>query len=171
MANRVRSAVNISIRANGALSEHRPARHRWDEACDRRSSGGPASWDARLRYGRICRRPACARMQEFPCQPGIARRQAGSRVHNYCFDKILAVCARPARSYLPVSKAFRPSVVRSCFIVRGKPNADDAPMRFKSPRSRIRHSCRPQDGEPELVPAHRLAGNRSRRRLEPCVLH
>jgi hypothetical protein len=36
-------------------------------------------------------------MQEFPCQPGIARRQAGSRVHNYCFDKILAVCARPAR--------------------------------------------------------------------------
>src|SRR4029077_3144251 len=102
-------------------------------------------------------------MQEFPCQPGIARRQAGSRVHNYCFDKILAVCARPARSYLPVSKAFRPSVARSCFIVRGKPNADDAPMRFKRPALELDI---PVGNKTE----NQLAGNRSRRRLEPCVL-
>jgi hypothetical protein len=123
---------NSSIRANGALSEHCPARHRRDEAGDRRSTGCPASGDARLRYGRICHRPASARMPEFPCLPDIARRQAASRADSYCFDKILAVCARPARSYLPVSKAFRPSVVRSCFFVRGKPNADDAPG-FKVP--------------------------------------
>jgi hypothetical protein len=79
--------------------------------------------------------------------------QPGSRVHKHCLGKTPGVCARPARSYLPVSKAFRPSVVRSFFIVRGKPNADDAPMRFKSPaleldilsatrrRTRIRRSC------------------------------
>jgi hypothetical protein len=50
------------------------------------------------------------------------------------------------------------------FIVRGKPNADDAPMRFKRPALELDI---PVGNKTE----NQLAGNRSRRRLEPCVLH
>jgi hypothetical protein len=104
-----RSAASISSFANGRWARIAGPDAAGDEAEYRRSSGCPASWDARLRHGRICRRPTCAPMPESPCLPDNARCQAGSRVHKHCLGRTPAVCVHPARPYFPMSTVFRPS--------------------------------------------------------------